>query len=223
VTTVVIADDQPVIRQGFRAMLGADPAIQVVGEAEDGADLVDLVATLRPDVALVDIRMPGVDGLTAVERLAAQGLIGPGRTQVLILTTFDLDEYVDRALRAGAVAFLLKTLTHEQLVEAVRLVVAGGALLAPDATRRLIARYAGRAASTSPAAVQRLDGLTGRELDVLRMLARGLSNVEIGGQLFITENTVKTHVARILTKTGARDRTQAVILAYDAGLVTPGE
>jgi len=134
VTTVVIADDQPVIRQGFRAMLGADPAIQVVGEAEDGADLVDLVATLRPDVALVDIRMPGVDGLTAVERLAAQGLIGPGRTQVLILTTFDLDEYVDRALRAGAVAFLLKTLTHEQLVEAVRLVVAGGALLAPDAT-----------------------------------------------------------------------------------------
>lgn len=220
-TTVVIADDQPVVRQGFRAMLAAATGVTVVGEAGDGAGLIGLVDRLRPDVALVDVRMPGTDGLAAIERLAARDLLGPDRTQVIVLTTFDVDEYVDRALRAGAAAFLLKTLTHEQLAEAVHLVARGDALLAPSATRRLIARYLDRAPAPGPAAVRRLAGLTERELDVLRALAGGRSNAEIAAALFVTENTVKTHVARILTKTGARDRTQAVILAFDAGLVGP--
>ncbi|GAA4658958.1 response regulator transcription factor [Kineococcus glutinatus] len=221
---MVVADDQPVVRQGFAAMLGADPGVAVVGEAGDGLALVELVTRLRPDVALVDVRMPGTDGLTATERLAAAGLLGPGRTQVVVLTTFDLDEYVDRALRAGAAAFLLKTLTHEQLRDAVRVVAAGEQLLAPAATRRLIGRYLARAA-VDPAvpaeAARRLSVLTERELGVLRLLAAGLSNAEIAATLVITEHTVKTHVARVLAKTGTRDRTQAVVLAFDARLVSP--
>jgi DNA-binding NarL/FixJ family response regulator len=223
VITVVIADDQPVVRQGFRAMLGAAGDVDVVGEAGDGQELVALVERLRPAVALVDVRMPVLDGLAALQRLAAADLIGPGRTQVVVLTTFDLDEYVDRALRAGAAAFLLKTLTHEQLTHAVRSVAAGDALLAPSATRRLLGRYLGHAGHLpDPAHTRRLADLTERETEVLRLLATGRSNAEIAAALVVTEHTVKTHVARILTKTGTRDRTQAVILAFDAGLVTPG-
>ncbi|MEU4624791.1 response regulator transcription factor [Actinoplanes sp. NPDC023801] len=157
-----------------------------------------------------------------MERLAAEDLLGPGGTRVIILTTFDLDDYVDRALRAGAAAFLLKTLTHEQLVAAVRSVAGGEAMLAPSTTRRLISRYLDHIPYRDPGAARRLDDLTARETDVLRSLARGRSNAEIAGELFITVHTVKTHVARLLAKTGARDRTQAVILAYDAGLVAPG-
>ena len=163
-----------------------------------------------------------IQGLTAIDRLAARDLLGPGHTQVIVLTTFDLDQYVERALRAGAAAFLLKTLSHEQLAEAVRLVATGDALLAPSATRRLIARYLDRTPLRDPGAARRLAGLTDRETDVLGRLARGRSNAEIAAELYVSEHTVKTHVARILTKTGCRDRTQAVILAYDGGLATPG-
>jgi len=215
-TTVVVADDQPVVLQGFAAIIGAAPDLDVVGSVGDGPALLELVATTQPDVAVVDIRMPVLDGIAATERITAEH---PG-TRVLILTTFDLDEYVYDALRAGASGFLLKDVTPEHLVAAVRMVRAGDALLAPAITRRLVERFA-RRDSAPPAAHRDLATLTPRELEVLCLLAQGLSNAELAGRLHLSEATVKTHVARILAKLGLRDRVQAVVVAYRSGLVSP--
>jgi DNA-binding NarL/FixJ family response regulator len=217
-TRVVVADDQALVRTGFRMILTAD-GIDVVAEATTGAEAVDAVRRTRPDVVLMDIRMPELDGLEATRRIVAAGPDGP---RVLILTTFDLDRYVYAALSAGASGFLLKDVTPEQLTAAVRLVRSGDALLAPSITRRLVERFARR--DEGAAAVHRdLGGLTPRELEVLLLLARGLSNAELAGQLQLSEATVKTHVARILGKLQLRDRVQAVVLAYETGLVAPGE
>jgi DNA-binding NarL/FixJ family response regulator len=211
---VLIADDQALVRTGFRKILESEPDLEVVGEAGDGAEAVERVALLRPDVVLMDIRMPGVDGLEATRRVA-------GRTRVLILTTFDASEYVYEALRAGASGFLLKDTPAAQLVTGIRVVAQGEALLAPSVTRRLIEQFARRPApSFRPEAVAEL---TARELEVLRLLARGLSNAEIAQELVIGDATVKTHVARVLQKLGLRDRVQAVVIAYESGLVQPGE
>lgn len=230
---VLVVDDQPVVRVGFSAILAAQEGIEVVGDAADGARAVDAAARLAPDVVLMDVRMPVLDGIEATRRItgggpAAEGAAGPPR--VLVLTTFDLDEYVFAGLRAGASGFLLKDCTPAALVEAVRVVAAGEALLAPSVTRRLVAAFAalpdpaaapGRAAAAPPAAV--LDPLTPREREVLALVAEGLSNAEIAGRLVLGEETVKTHVSRVLTKLGLRDRVQAVVLAYECGLVRPGE
>jgi RNA polymerase sigma factor (sigma-70 family) len=217
-TRVVVADDQALVRTGFRMILTAD-GIDVVAEATTGAEAVDAVRRTRPDVVLMDIRMPELDGLEATRRIVAADPDGP---RVLILTTFDLDRYVYAALSAGASGFLLKDVTPEQLTAAVRLVRSGDALLAPSITRRLVERFARR--DEGAAAVHRdLDGLTPRELEVLLLLARGLSNAELAGQLQLSEATVKTHVARILGKLQLRDRVQAVVMAYETGLVAPGE
>jgi DNA-binding NarL/FixJ family response regulator len=215
---VVIADDQALVRGGFRMILGA-AGIPVVAEAADGAQALAAVLKHRPDVALIDIRMPEMDGLEATRRiLAAPSARG---CRVLILTTFDLDQYVYAALTAGASGFLLKDVSPEQLVAAVRMVRTGDALLAPSITRRLIQRFApppaGRAESHA-----NLSGLTPRELEVLQLLAQGLSNAELAEQLTLSEATIKTHVARILAKLQLRDRVQAVVLAYETGLVGPG-
>jgi DNA-binding NarL/FixJ family response regulator len=214
---VLIADDQAMVRAGFGALLAAQPDIEVVGDAADGAQAVAEVAAHAPDVVLMDVRMPVMDGLEAVRRILAEA---PERPRVLMLTTFDLDDYVYAALRAGASGFLLKDAPAAELVHAVRVVAAGDALLAPSVTRRLIADFAARqpAGRSSPAAVT--SSLTPRELDVLRLIARGLSNQEIAAELILAEQTVKTHVSRILAKTGLRDRAQAVVLAYESGLVT---
>ena len=216
---VVVADDQALVRTGFRMILTAD-GIDVVGEATTGAEAVDAVRRTRPDVVLMDIRMPELDGLEATRRiLAANPTDGP---RVLMLTTFDLDQYVYAALAAGASGFLLKDVTPEQLTAAVRLVRSGDALLAPSITRRLVERFARR--DEGATAVHRdLATLTPREREVLRMLARGLSNAELAAQLHLSEATVKTHVARILGKLRLRDRVQAVVVAYETGLVAPGE
>jgi DNA-binding NarL/FixJ family response regulator len=217
-TRVVVADDQALVRTGFRMILTAD-GIDVVAEATTGAEAVEAVRRTRPDVVLMDIRMPEVDGLEATRRIVAAGPDGP---RVLILTTFDLDRYVYAALSAGASGFLLKDVTPEQLTAAVRLVRSGDALLAPSITRRLVERFARR--DEGAAAVHRdLGALTPRELEVMRLLARGLSNAELAGRLQLSEATVKTHVARILGKLQLRDRVQAVVLAYETGLVAPGE
>jgi DNA-binding NarL/FixJ family response regulator len=217
-TRVLVADDQALVRTGFRMILTAD-GIDVVAEATTGAEAVEAVRRTRPDVVLMDIRMPEMDGLEATRRIVAAGPDGP---RVLILTTFDLDRYVYAALSAGASGFLLKDVTPEQLTAAVRLVRSGDALLAPSITRRLVERFARR--DEGAAAVHRdLGGLTPRELEVLLLLARGLSNAELAGQLQLSEATVKTHVARILGKLQLRDRVQAVVLAYETGLVAPGE
>jgi DNA-binding NarL/FixJ family response regulator len=213
VTTVVVADDQPVVLQGFAAIIGAADDLSVVGSAGDGAALLDLVTTLRPDVAVVDIRMPRVDGIAATQRITADH---PG-TRVLILTTFDLDEYVYDALRAGASGFLLKDVTADRLVEAVRLVADGSMLLGPTVTRRLVQDFAGRAAHKEP--VAGIEDLTPREREVLLAVARGLSNGEIAAELWIAEPTVKSHVSEALRKLGCRDRVQLVIAAYESGLV----
>jgi DNA-binding NarL/FixJ family response regulator len=215
---VVIADDQTLVRSGFRMILGA-AGIPVVAEAADGGEAVAAVLRHRPDVVLMDIRMPEMDGLEATRRiLAAQAGCG---CRIIMLTTFDLDQYVYAALTAGASGFLLKDVTPEQLVAAVRMVRSGDALLAPSITRRLVERFAPREAS--PSAVPRdLSELTPRELEVLRLLARGLSNAELAAQLTLSEATVKTHVARILAKLQLRDRVQAVVLAYETGLAGPG-
>jgi len=213
--TVVIADDQRMIRQGLRVILEAEPGIRVVADAGDGAQAVALVRRYSPTVALLDIRMPVVDGLTAARRVIAAG----AGTKVLILTTFDADEYVYAALRAGVSGFLLKDSPADQLVTAVRSLAAGDALIDPAVTRRLIARFA----MTDPRPSQlpdELRTLTAREREVLRLVARGLSNLEIAGELVVAENTVKTHVSRILTKLGLRDRVQVVVLAYETGFVT---
>jgi len=212
-TTVGIADDQPLVRSGLRMILEGEPDVEVVGEAGDGAAAVDLVSTARPDVLLLDVQMPGVDGIAAMQQIA--GL--QTSTKVLMLTTFDLDEYVYRAMRAGASGFLLKDMPGEDIVAAVRQAARGGdALLAPAVTRRLIDRFASKPSPRTTRA--ELDRLTPREVDVLRLIGRGRSNAEIASELFIGETTVKTHVARVLMKLDLRDRVQAAILAHESGL-----
>lgn len=210
---VVIADDQPLVRTGLRMILSEEPGIEVVGEAADGAAAIELCRKNTPDVVLMDVRMPGVDGIAATRAVTAV----PDAPRVLVLTTFDLDEVVYDALHAGASGFLLKDAPEDRLVTAIRVVADGGSLFAPSVTRRLIEEFATRPRSRAPA----LPELTERETEVLRLLARGLSNVEIGQEIYVTENTVKSHVARILTKLGVRDRVQAVVLAYESGLVRP--
>ena len=213
--TVLIADDQQMVRRGFRVILEAEQGISVVAEAGDGREAVELARRHAPAVALLDIRMPVMDGLRAARQILALS----SRTRVLILTTFDADEYVYEALRAGASGFLLKDAPADQLVTAVRSLAAGDALIDPVITRRLISRFA---LAARPAGVpDELSLLTPRELEVLRLVARGLSNIEIAQELVVEENTVKTHVSRILTKLGLRDRVQAVVLAYELGFVTP--
>ena len=216
---VVVADDQALVRTGFRMILTAG-GIEVVAEAVDGAEAVDAVRRTGPDVVLMDVRMPRMDGLEATRRILG-GPAGAAAPRVIILTTFDLDQYVYAALSAGASGFLLKDVSPEQLVAAVRLVRAGDALLAPSITRRLIERYATRDGRT--ATLHRdLAGLTPREVEVLRLLARGLSNAELAARLQLSDATVKTHIARILSKLQLRDRAQAIVAAYETGLVTPG-
>ncbi len=217
---VLIADDQAMVRQGFGALLAAQPDLLVVGDAADGAAAVTAARNLNPDVILMDVRMPVMDGLEATRRLTA----GPtaGGPKILILTTFDLDDYVYEALRAGASGFLLKDAPAADLVQAVRVVAAGEALLAPSVTRRLIAEFAARPQKDRPRPVA-LNALTPRETEVLRLIARGRSNQEIAADLVVAEQTVKTHVGRILTKLALRDRAQAVVFAYETGLVAAGE
>jgi DNA-binding NarL/FixJ family response regulator len=216
--TVLIADDQALVRGGFAMILAAQPDIEVIGEAADGAEAVRLARSLRPDVVLMDVRMPGMDGLAATTALLAS----PGVTsRVLILTTFDLDNYVYTALKAGATGYLLKDVAPRDLVAAVRAAASGDALLAPALTRRLIERFVAQPPPGEPSPA--LAELTEREREVLRMLARGLSNAEIGEQLWVAAATVKTHVARVLAKLGVRDRVQAVVVAYETGLVRPGD
>jgi DNA-binding NarL/FixJ family response regulator len=219
-TRCLIADDQAMVREGFAAVLTAQPGLVVVGQAADGADAVRQAGQLRPDVVLMDVRMPVLDGLQATRQLLAPG--HQNRPRVLMLTTFDLDDYVYEALRAGASGFLLKDATAAELVHAVRVVAAGDALLAPSVTRRLIADFASQPRADAPLP-RSLTALTQRETEVLRLIARGLSNTEISGTLVIAEQTTKTHVGRILAKLDLRDRAQAVVVAYESGLVTAGE
>ncbi|KAB1985778.1 DNA-binding response regulator [Streptomyces populi] len=216
----VIADDQALVRTGFGMILAAD-GIEVTAEAADGAEAVDAVRRTRPDVVLMDIRMPRMDGIEATRRILGDGPDGSGDTRVIILTTYDLDHYVYAALTAGASGFLLKDVTPEHLVAAVRLVRSGDALLAPTITRRLIERFAHREESPRTGLHRDLSGLTPRELEVLRLLATGLSNAELADRLFLSPTTVKTHVGRILSKLDLRDRVQAVVLAYESGLISP--
>ncbi|MBO3679451.1 response regulator transcription factor [Streptomyces sp. NEAU-YJ-81] len=216
---VLIADDQMMVRQGFTVLLNAEPDIEVVGQAVDGADAIDQVAELAPDVVLMDIRMPGVGGIEATRRLTEPA----GATvKILVLTTFDLDEYVYEALRAGASGFLLKDASADELAHAVRVVAAGDALLAPNITKRLIGEFS-RVSAAAPRGPlrDRVGDLTERETEVLTLIAQGLSNAEIAARLVVAEQTVKTHVSRILFKLGLRDRTQAAVFAYETGLVRP--
>jgi DNA-binding NarL/FixJ family response regulator len=214
---LVVADDHEVVRTGFAGLLDTQPDFTVVGTAADGAEAVRVSRAQTPDVVLMDVRMPGVDGIEATRQLT-----GTGGPRVLVLTTFDLDEYVYDALRAGASGFLLKDVTAERLFDAVRVVAAGEALLAPSVTRRLISEFAAmHRTPAGPPPASALPALTPRETQVLRLVAEGLSNPEIAERLTVTEETVKTHVSRVLTKLGLRDRTQAVVLAYESGLVTP--
>jgi DNA-binding NarL/FixJ family response regulator len=217
VTTVVVADDHALIRSGLAGMLGAQPDLEIVGEASDGAEAVRLAEQLAPDVVVMDIRMPALDGIEATRRIRRR----PDAPRVLMLTTFDLDEYVYDALRAGASGFLLKDAPPGQLAEAVRTVASGEALLAPVVTRRLITRFL-RVPPPSAAEARATGKLTERELEVLRLVARGLSNAELAARLHLSDATVKTHVSRVLAKLDLRDRVQAVVYAYEHGLVTPG-
>jgi DNA-binding NarL/FixJ family response regulator len=214
VIRVLVADDQQLLRAGFRVILEAEPDISVVGEAADGVAAVEQALSTRPDVVLMDVRMPRLDGLAATEQLMAR----PDPPRVVVLTTFDQNEYVVRALKAGAYGFLLKDAPPSRLITAIRAAASGEALIEPSITRRLIERFAMSEPAATPPTV--LDALTDRERAVLRLVARGMSNAEIAADMVIAETTVKTHVARILTKLGLRDRVQAVVLAYDCGFVT---
>ncbi|MGW3209441.1 response regulator [Streptomyces sp. NPDC001135] len=215
---VLIADDQQMVRQGFTVLLNTQPGIEVVGQAVDGRDAIARTAELAPDVVLMDIRMPELGGIEATRRITAD----QPAVRVLVLTTFDLDEYVYEALRAGASGFLLKDASADQLAEAVRVVAAGDALLAPGITRRLIAEFSRLDGRPRAPLKQRVGDLTERETEVLALIAQGLSNAEIAQRLVVAEQTVKTHVGRILVKLGLRDRTQAAVFAYESGLVRPG-
>ncbi|WP_169745225.1 response regulator transcription factor [Streptomyces megasporus] len=217
---VVIVDDQMMVREGFSVLLNAQPDIEVVGEAVDGREAVEKVVELVPDVVLMDIRMPRLNGLEATREICAASL----PTRVLILTTYDLDEYVYQALRAGASGFLLKDASARQLAHGVRTVAGGDALLAPTVTRRLIVEFSRLSSVAGPRAplMERVGDLTERETQVLALVAQGLSNGEIADRLVVAESTVKTHVSRVLVKLGLRDRTQAAVFAYESGLVTPG-
>ncbi|MEU7564602.1 response regulator transcription factor [Streptomyces fradiae] len=214
---VLVVDDQVMVREGFSVLLNAMPDIEVVGEAVNGREAVRQVAALRPDVVLMDIRMPEMNGIDATREVVASD----GDAKVLVLTTFDLDEYVYQALRAGASGFLLKDASARQLADGVRIVAAGEALLAPTVTRRLITEFAKRAESPRMAPLSRVGELTERETEVLVLIAQGLSNAEIAAHLVVAESTIKTHVSRVLVKLGLRDRTQAAVFAYEARLVTP--
>jgi DNA-binding NarL/FixJ family response regulator len=233
---IVVADDHQVVRTGFAELLGTQPDFEVLGTACDGAEAVRICRERQPDVVLMDVRMPGMDGIEATRQLAGPGQASgpgpgggsrpgtaspPGGPRILILTTFDLDEYVYDALRAGASGFLLKDVTAERLFDAVRVVAAGDALLAPTVTRRLIGEFAQMRPGPEAAPAAALATLTPRETQVLRLVAEGLSNTEIAARLVVTEETVKTHVSRVLSKLGLRDRTQAVVAAYESGLVVP--
>ncbi|MEU8242004.1 response regulator transcription factor [Actinoplanes missouriensis] len=219
--SVVLADDQALVRAGFRALLDAEPDIAVVGEAADGVQAVELVRSKRPDVVLMDIRMPGVDGLEATRRIASDAELAA--TRVVILTTFELDEYVFEALRTGASGFLVKDTEPVELLRAVRVVAAGEALLSPSVTRRVIGGFmAGTGRGPAPEPPSQLEQLTEREKEVMVLVAEGLTNDEIAGRLMISPATAKTHVSRTMIKLGARDRVQLVVLAYEFGLIRPG-
>ena len=218
---VLLVDDQPLLRKGFRMVLESESDLEVAGEAADGVEAIAEAARTRPDVVLMDIRMPNLDGVEATRRIAADGH-GGDAPRVLILTTFDLDEHVYDALRAGASGFLLKDVPPEDLVAAIRVVAAGDAVVAPTITRRLLDRFASSLPSSRPQNPTGLDALTERELEVLTLMGRGLSNSEIASELYLGETTVKTHVGRVLMKLQLRDRVQAVVLAYETGLVRPG-
>ena len=218
-TSLVIVDDQGMVRAGFRSLLDGEPGLEVVGEASDGEQAVSVVRRLQPDVTLMDIRMPVLDGLAVTRRIVEEGI----PTKVLVLTTFDLDEYVFEALRAGASGFLVKDAPAEELAAAVRTVAAGDSLLAPSVTRRVIDAFVRRVAPVTHGPDPRLAQLTPRELEVLGLLARGLSNLDIAERLFVSEGTTKTHVSNVLAKLGLRDRVQAVIFAYENGVVVAGE
>jgi DNA-binding NarL/FixJ family response regulator len=224
VIRIIVADDHQVVRTGFAALLDTQPDFTVVGTACDGAEAVRLAGELHPDVALMDVRMPGMDGIEATRQLAGsvegEGEAGGG-PRILILTTFDLDEYVYDALCAGASGFLLKDVTAERLFDAVRVIAAGEALLAPSVTRRLISEFTQMRPRPDARSTAALAALTPRETQVLKLVAEGLSNQEISARLVVTEETVKTHVSRVLGKLGLRDRTQAVVTAYESGLVVP--
>jgi DNA-binding NarL/FixJ family response regulator len=220
VIRILLVDDQALVRAGFRMILDAEPGMEVVGEAGDGREAIDQVRALRPDIVLMDIRMPELDGLEATRRILESGDEAP---RILMLTTFDLDEYVYEALRAGASGFLLKDTPPEQLVSAIEVISQGEALLSPAVTRRVISEFVKGTGPKPQAQFPRLQELTAREREVLTLIARGLSNAEIAKTLFVSETTVKTHVARILMKLNLRDRVQAVVLAYESGTVLPGE
>ncbi len=216
---VLLADDQALVREGFRALIDRETDMTVVGEAADGAEAVHMARQMGPDLILMDIRMPGTDGLEATRKILTGS---DGGIRVLVLTTFDQDNYLYQALKAGASGFLLKDVRQAQLVAAIRTVAAGDALLAPSVTRRLIESFCRRPPPRDAALPAPLDRLTGREIEILNLMAQGLSNSEIGEQLFLSESTVKTHVGRVLTKVEVRDRVQAVVLAYESGLIEPG-
>jgi DNA-binding NarL/FixJ family response regulator len=213
VIRVLVADDQPLVRSGFRMVLEERPDLELAGEAADGEQALQLAAELDPDVILMDVRMPNLDGIEATRRLVAGGT----RARILVLTTFDLDEYVYAAIRAGASGFLLKDVEPTDLVDAIRVVAAGNSLFGPAATERLLSRFA----QGDPHPAPSLDNLTEREREILRLLATGLSNAELAQRLYLSETTIKSHVSSVLRKLGVRDRVQAVIAAYDAGLVRP--
>jgi DNA-binding NarL/FixJ family response regulator len=222
---ILIADDHELMRGGLRGMLDAEPDLEVIGEAVDGGEAVEQALTLNPDVVIMDIRMPRVDGIEATRRILDRASEGMGATvpRILVLTTFDLDEYVWEALRAGAGGFMLKDAPPRQLAEAVRTVAGGESLLAPAVTRRLVERYVNSPGSAPADQREEFEELTEREREILVLMARGRSNRELAEELFLSEATVKTHVTRILRKLELRDRVQAVVLAYETGLVTPGE